>query len=288
MPMDLRTKRALGLGAAAGAAAALLACRRRDAHLVRCLDGVGIVSTHRIEGVPVRVLRLGGVWQSATYLGDRWAEPVFAYYRAFDAVFDAGPAFKAASGHAIAHALMIGGGGFAWPKHALTAHPELSLTVVEHDPAIVSCARRWFYLDRLEEEAAGDRLEVTCDDGRAFLEKTDERFDAILNDAFSGSEPVRSLATVEAARAVKARLVPGGIYAANVVSEEGGEDVTFLRDVVATLAQVFSSIEVLSAEDETYGGEDNYLVVATDLALSLPGAIAFDEEFLGTILSDDD
>lgn len=254
---------------------------------MRCLDGVGIVSTHRIEGVPVRVLRLGGVWQSATYLGDRWAEPVFAYYRAFDAIFDAGPAFEAASGHPIARALMIGGGGFAWPKHALTEHPELSLTVVEHDPAIVACARRWFYLDRLE-EAAGNRLSVVCNDGRAFLEKSDERFDTILNDAFSGFEPVRSLATVEAARAVKARLVPGGIYAANVVSKDDGEDVSFLRDVVATLSQVFAHVQVLSAEDATYSGEDNYLVVATDLALSLPGAIAFDEEFLGDILSDSD
>lgn len=284
--MDSRMKKALAAGAlAAGTAAAVAALKRTDPHLVHCQDGWALVSTHRIEGTPVRVMRQGGVWQSATYLGDAWAEPVFAYYRAFDAIFSASPAFGAVPGHAIAHALMIGGGGFAWPKHALTEHADLSLTVVEHDPATIACARRWFYLDRLEREA-GERLSVICTDGRAFLEETDARFDAILNDAFTGALPVRSLATAEAARAVKAHLVPSGLYAANVVSEDEGEDVSFLRGCVATLEEVFAHVAVLPAEDETYGGEDNYLVVATDAALALPDAIPFDEEFLGTILED--
>lgn len=284
--MDLRMKRAMATGAAAAcASAAAFALRRTDPHLVRCQDGWALISTHHINGTPVRILRQGGVWQSATYLGSRWAEPVFAYYHAFDAVFEAEPAFAAASGRPLSSVLMIGGGGFAWPKHALTEHRDLSLTVIEHDPAVIACARKWFYLDRLE-KAAGKRLSVVCADGRQHLDKAGMRFDAVLNDAFTGAAPVRSLATVEAARAVKEYLVPGGLYAANVVSKGDGADVAFLRDCVATLLEVFAHVSVLDAEDETFGGEDNYLVLASDLALSLPSAIPYDEEFLGTALHD--
>ena len=37
---------------------------------------------HDEGGDEIRVLVQGGVYQSASYVGDRWAEPVFAYYRA--------------------------------------------------------------------------------------------------------------------------------------------------------------------------------------------------------------
>ena len=65
--MDSRMKKALAAGAlAAGTAVAVAALKRTDPHLVRCQDGWVLVSTHRIEGTPVRVMRQGGVWQSAT------------------------------------------------------------------------------------------------------------------------------------------------------------------------------------------------------------------------------
>ena len=42
------------------------------------------------QGEAVRVLDVGGVYQSATYLGERRYEPVFEYYRSFDAAFRCG------------------------------------------------------------------------------------------------------------------------------------------------------------------------------------------------------
>ena len=46
------------------------------------------------------------------------AEPVFAYYRAFDDVFEAEDAMRDAYGHGVERMLMLGGGGFAYPKFA--------------------------------------------------------------------------------------------------------------------------------------------------------------------------
>lgn len=249
-------------------------------HLVRTTAGPALVYTARDDaGEWVRVLRTGGVFQSATYLDDRRMEPVFAYYRAFGRLFELRPDAR--------RVLAIGGGGFAFPKLVAAEHPGVRTDVVEIDPAVIDLARRWFFLDEAVALAhAGGELRVICDDGRAFLEGGAGPYDAVVLDAFVGAEPVRELATVEALRAVRRALAPGGICLANVVSCGGGADVSFLRSVVATALMVFSHVEVALATDEEHAGEDNYLVVASDGELGLSDAIPYDEDFLGEVLLD--
>ena len=282
----------------------------------------------------MRVLQVGGVYQSATYLGPRRMEPVFSYYRAFDLAFTVRPKTR--------RALMIGGGGYAWPKHVLACRSgNVTVDVVEIDPAVTYAALRWFYLDEAMAQHPG-RLRLVTDDGRAYLERYGEElarggalpgagrpsggealsgaarpsgsealpgaarpprgkepsgtvrsprgearaYDAIVLDAFAGAEPVRSLATVEAARAAKACLAPDGLVLANVVSADGGADVSFLCDVVATFSEVFSHVHITLCEDEEFAVEDNYLVIATDGDWAVPNDIPFDGDFPGTALWD--
>lgn len=285
------------------AGAVALAMARFAPHTLKTQAGRAWVYTIATPEGPVRVMRVGGVYQSATYLDERRMTPVFAYQRAlYDVVAPelGGGRTTGAAGPA-RRVLAIGGGGFAYPKYALTCDSTLALEVVEIDPAVVDAARRWFFLDELERQA-GARLAVTVADGRAVLDglaarhaaevdgaseaasQDTPRYAAIVNDTFAGVEPVRALATVEAARAAHACLEPGGLYVTNVVSQEAGADVTFLRDEVATLAQVFCHVYVVPAADDTFGGEDNYVVVAADRALDLPDAIPFDDDFLGSPL----
>ena len=325
-------------------------------HTVKTGQGRAFIYTLLIEGRLVRVFRLGGVYQSATNLGFHWAEPVFAYHRAFDAVFEADRVLTSMYGHGVHRVLALGGGGFAWPKHALLARPDLIMGVVELDPKVIETAEAWFYVERLK-KLAKKRLHIIEGDGRAYLEERAEliaqtehllpagnaagetraeepcdesaleagasaeepraegapaegastgiakrpahrgrsgrprrtrRFDAIVNDTFSGKEPVRALATVEAARAVKGCLTPGGVYAMNVVSRDDGKDLTFLRDEVATLAEVFAHVHVLPVDETVWAGEDNYIVLATDAQTVFDGTIPYDEDFLGTPMHDEE
>ena len=87
-------------------------------------------------------------------------------------------------------------------------------------------------------------------------------------------------------RAARACLTPGGIYITNVVSRGEGTDVSFLRDVVATLSAVFAHVWVLPVTEELFAGEDNYLVIASDAAYAWLDAVPFDQEFLGEVLGD--
>lgn len=269
---------ALGAVAALGAAVRM---RLLDAHLVRTMDGPALVYNIRdAAGARVRVLRAGGVYQSATYLGDRRMEPAFEYYRAFGRLFDLRPDARSL--------LVIGGGGFAFPKMVASGHPGARTDVVEIDPAVIDAARRWFFLDEAIAlaRAGGGGLRVICDDGRAFLKRASGPYDAVVLDAFVGAEPVRSLATVDALRSARRALAPGGVLFANVVSRDGGSDISFLRSFVATSLTAFSHVEVALATDDDHAGEDNYLVAASDGPLGLSDAILYDADFLGPVLLD--
>ena len=105
-------------------------------------------------------------------------------------------------------------------------------------------------------------------------------------DAFVGADPVRSLATVDALRSARRALAPGGVLLANVVSRDGGSDISFLRSFVATSLTAFSHVEVALATDDDHAGEDNYLVAASDGPLGLSDAILYDADFLGPVLLD--
>lgn len=273
--------RALVAAGATIAAASVYAAAALRPHLTRTMSGPALVYTAR-RGFdrPARVLRTGGVYQSATYLDEHRMQPVFEYYRAFGRLFEVLPGAR--------RVLAIGGGGFAFPKLVAAEHPGVSTDVVEIDPAVIRAARRWFFLDEATAmaKAGGGDLRVICDDGRAFLERGVGPYDAIVLDAFMGDKPVLSLATVEAMRAVRRALAPGGAVLMNVVSCEGGADVSFLRSVVATALMVFSHVEVALATDDAHAEEDNYLVVASDASIGLPDAISYDTDFLGNVLFD--
>lgn len=292
-----------------GLLGSLRRCGNDDYHLVRTSRGwASVFTVEGPQGDPVRVLDIGGAYQSATYLGRRRFEPVFSYYRMFDEVFS--------GARPIQRALMIGGGGCAWPKHAAATRSGIRIDVVEEDPRIIGIARRFFFASELENAngtqsvedggCAADehmprgnggtrygkdggrhgKIRLIASEGRSYLERCANRYDAVLNDAFRGDDPAKSLATVEAARSVARILEPGGVYAANVVSRSGGSDISFLRDAVATLSEAFPNVQVIPCPDADYSEEDNYLVVATDADTRFAGALPYDGDFPRNVLRD--
>ncbi|WP_322150555.1 fused MFS/spermidine synthase [Paratractidigestivibacter sp.] len=221
-----------------------------DLHIVRLgLRPTLVYTVEGPEGEAVRVLSCGGVFQSATYLDKKRMEPVFEYYRAF------GRALEGVEAPA-PRVLVVGGGGFAVPKHVRELRPEARIDVVEIDVRVIEAARRWFFAD-----GAGAR--VTCGDGFDFVRGAalrGEKYDFIALDAFSGSAPVASLAGAEAARAYAKLLAPGGVLAANVVTLDG--DATFLRDFQLVLEAEFSQVDLMACPDDAWAADDNFLLMA--------------------------
>lgn len=210
------------------------------------------------SGEPVRVLNVGGGFQSATYLGAKRFEPVFEYYRAFDHMFDCE--------NYVSTVLMLGGGGFSYPKHLLTSRKDVAIDVVEMDPVIVEIARNHFFVDELEERYGdnGDgRMHIWTVDGVTYLSTMhDKIYDVIINDAFDGANPVAGLLTRLSLERAKDCLSQGGLYMLNAVIAEGDEEI--LHTYMEILLEGFENIYAIRCNDEEFAGEDNWLLIASD------------------------
>lgn len=217
------------------------------------------------DGRAVRLLRVGRSVQSATYVDeDCYTEPVFDYYLAFDLMFEANPG--------IADVLMVGGGGYAYPKHLIATKPQARIDVVEIDPAITQIAREHFFLDKLVGDyrlGQSGRLGLICDDGARYLAQCDKRYDAIAFDSFAGKRPVASLAAPECIQAAHACLNPGGVLVANVVSALAGPKAAFLGGYLANLRQTFAHVQALPLSPDAQDAPDNVIVLASDTAFDL-------------------
>lgn len=210
----------------------------------------------------IRVLEIGGAYQAATFLADDTCyDLVFDYCRLFDRLFEANIPIR--------RVLMLGGGGYMYPKHLISQYPDVALDVVEIDPAITALAERYFYLDRLIEEFDTERtgrLRLVNDDARHFLDVLPDgmRYDAIINDCFAGRAPVASLARPDAARLIRAHLTPGGAYLINAIAALEGPAAAPLVDLKGALSPAFSHISCVPCRRFAKDDTDNVLVIATD------------------------
>lgn len=230
---------------------------------------------------PIRVLNIDGMRESAMYLDGDWTDLVFGYTELYDVMFEAEMPVR--------NALMIGGGGFSYPKHLVGLHPEVALDVVEIDQEIIDIAWEFFGLQEVAERSRrgeAGTLYVHCADGREYLERTRRRYDVILNDSFGGAVPAPSLATLEAAAAIKHALVPNGLYMTNVVSAISGKHGRFMRAQANTLCRVFNHVWALGVKHLPMFVRDNYIVIATDSDFKPHRARELFAQSSGTVITD--
>lgn len=216
----------------------------------------------------MRLLLVDGAMQSAQYLDPLLQDELaFEYMREFEWAFRLHPAAQ--------RVLLIGGGGFAYPRFFLKQYPEKSIDVVELSPTIVEVARDYFGLRALEAQYS-DRLRVIVGDGHRYLEKlsatfatTDAsvgvanagdreahtaaegdslRYDVILNDAYIG---YKSSASMQAsAQLFHQCLTDGGLYAANMVTALRGLHSIQMRREQKNFQKVFAYTFLMQCDDE--------------------------------------
>ena len=213
----------------------------------------------------MRVLDVEGTWQSACYLGSRADELAFRYHRSFAEVLEA-------HGRPPGHALMLGGGGFAFPAWLLAHHPDVQVEVIEIDPSIVALARRWLSLATLTQEEES-RLRIVVADATDELRRRAAKacrpsHDLIVNDLFAAERPERALMDARGLAVVRSLLAPGGLYLANVVSALRGARSRPLQQVREALDATFAHVLVLPLGADEPRVADNNVVIASDAELA--------------------
>ena len=211
--------------------------------------------------------------ESATYIDEEKCNDLtYEYTKFYDLMFE--------SSREINSCLMIGGAGYSYPKHYISQFPDKNIDVVEIDDKVTELAKKYFYLDKLIEDydlENTNRLNIITEDGRTYINKNTKKYDAILNDTFSGDTPAETLTTLEAVQYIYNSLNENGIYLTNVITNLNGKGVDFLKAKVLTLKQVFKNVYIVPCNSQDNHTErQNYMVIATDEILELENTIELD------------
>jgi len=203
-----------------------------ESELVHVRDTVYQTITISDEGA-IRYLKLDNHWHSAL---DREhpTTAVFAYtdYLHLPLIF--APLAERVT--------LLGLGGGTVPNRYLADYPTIQMSVAEIDPHVVDSAVRFF------DVKSSSRLTLLARDGRAHLRSLDVPQDVILADAYVVDALPVHLATQEFFALARARLVPGGVFAMNVIGAIDGADSKLFRALYKTLRGVFRSVYVFPVE----------------------------------------
>lgn len=216
-----------------------------------------------VEDGTSRYLRFDSSFQSGMYL-----KRPFATRFSYSDYLQLGLAYNPSA----RKILVVGLGGGAVQKRLWRDFRDVTVTTVELDPAVVDVAYRWFHLPR------DARLPVVTDDGRRFLQRTDERFDVIMVDAFYSDGVPFHMTTLEFAQLLRDRLTPGGVVATNVIGALTGGSSEITRALWKTYAAVFPTVElhpVYEGPGDRYAGDiRNIILVGTERAAPTPARLA--------------
>lgn len=241
-----------------------------------------IYNTMRDEN-EVRILNIDSGYESATYINkDKRNDLVFEYTKFYDLMFKANIDIK--------NALMIGGAGYNYPKYYISNYLDKNLDVVEIDGEITEIAKEYFYLNDLIRDydlEKNKRLGLITEDGRVYLNQNTKKYDAILNDAFAGNSPAKTLTTKEAVEKIKSSLNKNGVYLTNIISSLEGDKSKFLRAEVNTLKQVFENVYIVPCVDYPTTEARNIMVIATDDELIIENTYELSLDENEIILTDD-
>jgi SAM-dependent methyltransferase len=210
----------------------------------------------------VRFLRSDHSILGATYQAD--GSPAFAFVSVLGAVRFFHPLAQTC--------LNIGLGTGAVPT-SLEKHG-IRVDAVEIDPAVVELARQHFDYR--------PRGTVEIGDARAFLQTTEQRYDLVVHDTFTGGATPEHLLSLEVLNRIRHVLNPGGVLALNFAGFYSGPDAAANHAVARTVKAAFKHVRAFrdAAPDPKKPPIGNTVFFASDrpLALTIPSDAVFDND----------
>jgi hypothetical protein len=136
--------------------------------------------------------------------------------------------------------LVLGLGGGTVVRQLRRLVPTVRLVGVEIDDGVVGLARRHMRFDELD-------VDVVVEDAYAYLARTEERFDAVVDDLYlTGPDDVmRARAPAgDTLALLRARVADGGVLVANLIVDEG-EHIAVTRRTRRAFLDAFGSVKVV-------------------------------------------
>ena len=210
-------------------------------------------------------LTLDHLWHSIVRLND----PKWLYYK--HEYIQAELLLQArASGHDT-NLLVIGGGGYTFPRYVEHTMPDVNVEVVEIDPGVTEIAHRKLGLPR------DTKIRTFNMDGRQFVSEqaTKGKYQLVMQDAVNDLSVPGHLMTKEYNDAVKTILTPDGAYLLTLIDDlPKGK---LWRAAFHTMRKSFKYVTLLGSHKlvdsngTVFGGRSVYVIRGSDQPLDMVG-----------------
>ena len=152
--------------------------------------------------------------------------------------------------------LMIGLGGGSTQRSYQHYYPNVMVETVELDPVVVVVARKYFGVQETPTH------KIHQNDGRVFLRRTTNTYDAIIMDAYTttryGSSIPPHLTTKEFFTLANQRLSTNGVLAYNLIGQLSGWRADIVGSLYRTMKEIFPHVYLFPAKQS-----QNIVLVAT-------------------------
>lgn len=147
--------------------------------------------------------------------------------------------------------LMIGGAAYTYPSYFLEQYKDKKIDVVEIDSKMTELAEKYFDLNTQNEN-----LNIYHEDGRRYINTTQNKYDCILIDAFKGLNVPFQLTTEEALIQAKRNLNQNGIVITNIISALDGKNANFIKYEYATYKKVFKDVKIFKVQNGMFNDDE--------------------------------
>ena len=147
--------------------------------------------------------------------------------------------------------LMIGGAAYTYPSYFLEQYKDKKIDVVEIDSKMTELAEKYFDLN-----TQNKNLNIYHEDGRRYINTTQNKYDCILIDAFKGLNVPFQLTTEEALIQAKRNLNENGIVITNIISALDGKNANFIKYEYATYKKVFKDVKIFKVQNGMFNDDE--------------------------------
>lgn len=152
------------------------------------LDDDFVIKEYYTNFGNIRVLYGKEAVQSVTFIDKEKRNEICDYYFSFYDI----PVYLNPEGKDY---LVLGGGGFTYPKYYISKYIDKNMDVVELNKNCIYYAKKYFFLDELYDkyDSKKERLKIINDNAINYINYCQKKYDFILIDLFDGIIPINEI-----------------------------------------------------------------------------------------------
>ena len=211
----------------------------------------------------VRTLFTGSSYQSVTFTNHKKYE----LYDRYTTLYQVCDTHK----DEINDCLVLGGGGFSYPKYYISKYSNRNMDVVEYDPFMVEIAYKYFFLEDLfnEHDPNKERLKIHIEDAFEYIKKCNKTYDSILIDLFNDNIPLYEMFNIDNLKYIKKLTNETGLVAINYIITEQDKEHKLFNEHIENLKNTYKYVKAIALPRFLTLNRGNIFLLASDCEINV-------------------